>query len=258
MKDILAFLQNLPQIITIILLSFIGGLILLIAGLIIHAYKSGRKLKIWSFEIEGKSSIEGNVTASKEKEKKQHISTQEVSENEPQSITSRICLLGSKTWDIDEDKSKAKLNSIKFFYQCFIELMDRTPYGFNACGAEPWREIFYNHYCEKLRPFSKDQIQQVMQQVNNKVCWYWFPGDDLGFSYEPAFYHAVKTSSMEERLITEVQHSDVILALAGRTGTKNQVELLLKYHREKEHEVNFHTKIFGSGSPVNDGLLAEA
>lgn len=218
MGDLISFIKDLPQIVILLL---IGIIILFVFGIIIHAYISGRKIKIWKFEIEGPNQ---NLKIK---------SKQKLNKNLPS-----ICILGSTTKEIQA--SSEKTEKLKYFYKCFLQEVYRTPFGINTCGAEPLREVIFNFYCEKLYTHSKEQ----MESINNRIKWYWFPSDDLGFNYEPPFYNSKETENATDRLIEEVQNSNIILAFAGRTGTKTQVELLLNYHKNKKYGIDLEKKNF--------------
>lgn len=163
-----------------------------------------------------------------------------VADNEEVQPTSscyrRIALMGCTT-DVIE-KSTPKKQAIITFYKSLLEEVQRTPYGINACGAEPMRTAFREYYCEKLGSLSKSQIDDL----NNRVRWYWFKGDNRGFNYEPGFFGSRELSDIEERTIREVSESDIVVIFSGRTGTHNQLVQLLKYNSQQKHGVNFHEK----------------
>jgi len=238
MSEFFQWLSKNPIATNIVIATF-GVVVVAVVSMYVIAFIQGRSVSFWPLKI-GEST--DSETKSLEKQVKPKAND-----------VPRICILGSVTSET-EIPSK-KLESLKYFYKCFVRQMYRMPYGFNACGAEPWREIFYLTYCERLKTSSKSQ----MRQIDDKVCWYWFPGDDRGFNYEPAFYKSVETRNVQERLITEVTNSAVILALAGRTGTKTQVELLLSYHRQKKYGVDFGVKPFvllaWFGGSIKDFIL---
>ncbi len=167
---------------------------------------------------------------------RQHLKT--YSKQSSDTISERICIHGAITWDIQE--SPEKLEKLKYFYARFLKEMERTPYGFNLCGAEPWREVFFNHYCEQLKRYNKTQ----MSIIDNKVWWHWFSTDNEGFCKEPSFYRNIETQDAEERFIKELENSHVVLAMAGRTGTRDQLDKLLKCHEMKEYGVDFDNKPF--------------
>jgi len=178
---------------TNIVISIFGITILTVISMYVIAFIQGRSVSFWPLKI-GETS-DYPETKSLENRVKPKASD-----------VPRICLLGSIT--SETENSPEKMDGLKYFYKCFVQQMYTAPYGFNACGAEPWREIFYLTYCDRLKTSSKSQ----MKQIDDKVCWYWFPSDNRGFNYEPGFYKSVETRNVQERLITEVNNSTIVLA----------------------------------------------
>lgn len=222
MEYILEFIKDLIPSHNSIIIIIAAVIILFFMVILVHAYKSGRKIKIWKLEIEG-SDIK-------------NIEKKDINQKIIEYDNTRLSLLCSTSLKIQN--SIQKTNALKYFYEGLIKEITRTPYGINSCGAEPLRKVLFEDYCEKLYHATKSQIEEI----NKRVYWYWFPSDNIGFNYEPAFYNSLKTGNAKERLIKEVSNSKIIVALSGRTGTKSQIETLISYHQNRQHEIDLNQK----------------
>jgi hypothetical protein len=148
----------------------------------------------------------------------------------------RISLMGATTSDIEG--SPEKTEALKLFYRSLIEELERTPYGINSCGPEPFRSVAFENYARKLYVSSKAR----MADVNKRIRWYWFPEDQVGINEEPAFYDSRKTRDIKERTIQELADSALLVTACGRTGTRDQIEQVLRYHDARE--INLEAKPF--------------
>lgn len=205
---------------------FITGIIVIAVLLLVHAYITGREIKCGLFEIKRK--IEKPITIIPPNLQKV------TSKGNAQS--KRIMLLCGTTKEIEDSPTQSQ--ALHYFYKCFILEMERTPFGINTCGAEPLRKVIIDYYCEKLYHWSKQQINEI----HDKVRWYYFLTDTVGFNYEPAIYQAIATPGVRERTMMEYADSDIIVAFTGNKGLREQIERLLKYHKEGSHHVNLNRK----------------
>ncbi len=148
----------------------------------------------------------------------------------------RISLMCSTTHEIE--KSPEKEAALQIFYQSFISEIERTPICINTGGSEPLRSVILDGYARKLKTHSKPQLESL----NNKVRWYWYLGDTSGFGFEPPIYESRQTNNATERPIKEVLESNVVIAFTGETGTREQLERLIKYHTQKQYGIDFNRR----------------
>lgn len=148
----------------------------------------------------------------------------------------RISIHSSTTDEIQ--KSKEKTEALKLFYKSLITEIERTPFGINTCGPEPLRDVLIDYYCSKLRTHSKAQ----MDEINSRVRWYWRKGASIGINFEPALFENYEANNTSERRIMELTHSDIIIALAGRTGTRSNIEQIIEFHIQKKHNIDLEQK----------------
>jgi len=176
-----------------------------------------------------------NHTKDTKKEKNKNEESN-ISENEFIKTTKRICFLCSTTKEIEISVEQA--NGLRRFYEALLEKIYRTTYGINTCGAEPFRNVIFKHYCDKLANSSKPQ----MNQLQDRIRWYWFASDTVGWNVQPPFYNSVETGDHEERTLKEIKDSDIIIAFTGRLGGKMQLERILNYHKRNQHGVDLEQK----------------
>jgi hypothetical protein len=142
----------------------------------------------------------------------------------PGSSAPRLSLLGSTT---EEIKASEKLTAaLKDFYRQFIEDCIRYDLGINSCGSEPFLSVAYQFYYEKS--LRAGQNREWVEHHMDRIRWYWHPGGQGGVSFCPPVFESRKTAGVEERTRGEVEDSDLIVAVAGRTGTVRQLERILK------------------------------
>ena len=148
----------------------------------------------------------------------------------------RIALWGSSTTNIDGSKKKLKM--LKRFYSSLLKNLERTPYGLNSCGAEPVRRAFFERYCDRIYK----QPHGSSTDLNWRIRWYWFAADDRGLNYAPPYFDNVQAGNAVDRNLREMVDSDIIVALAGRTGTREQLQRVFRYHEDPDHWVDLRTK----------------
>ena len=214
-----------------IALGVVGIILVVILLIFVSAFIQGRSISFWPPQIGPKGAKSTAI-------KPPGSTSSKLSKY----VNPRVGLLGSTTFEIEKDKNKAI--ALERFYRCFWQEMERTPIGINTCGAEPLRSIILQSYCEKLPTASREQINAI----HDKVRWYWYPNVsdtyrfEYGYRFTPPIFNSVETANMIERTIREVNGSDLIVALTGRTGTREQLERLIKYNALHSHKINLNQK----------------
>jgi len=148
----------------------------------------------------------------------------------------RVGLICSTTSEIERDA--AKTQALARFYQQLFAEFERVPLCINTCGAEPLRRAFLDAYAEKLRCWSREQ----MRSFEPKVRWYWHRTARHGFGYQPPCFESWECTDRESRTLDEALGSSAIVALAGRSGTREQVERLLVEHKRKGSTLDLRTR----------------
>ncbi len=148
----------------------------------------------------------------------------------------RVSFMCSTTPEIE--KSPEKKVALQIFYQTIISEIERTPICINTGGSEPLRSVILDNYASKLKTHSKPQLESL----NNKVRWYWYVGDTSGFGFEPPVYESRQTNNAIERPIKEALESNIIIALTGQTGTREQIERLIQYHNQKQYGIDLNRR----------------
>jgi hypothetical protein len=150
----------------------------------------------------------------------------------------RIALMCSITEEIQADPRK--IEALKLFCRSFMEEVERAHYGINFCGAPPLREVLLDYYCEKLR--LPDIKKEQMEEFNKIVRWYWYKTDTVGFNFEPAYFESHEMPDAEQRTLGEVADADIIVVFTGRTGTRLEIEKILRFHKEHKRGVDLEHK----------------
>lgn len=141
----------------------------------------------------------------------------------PGNSAPRISLLGSTTEKISaSEELTAALNE---FYSQFIEDCNRFDLGINTCGSPPFLSAAYRFYYEKILKANRDR--EFAEHHKDRIRWYWHTGGKGGVNFCPPVFESRRTASIEDRLRREVDDSDLIVALAGRTGTVRQLDRIL-------------------------------
>ena len=145
--------------------------------------------------------------------------------------TARIALFASSTNKIinSDKKSEALIR----FYKTFFKEIERTTFGINTCGSQPIRQVIYEHYFEQLKSRSFESIQNIQE----RICWFWFQGDNSGFNYTPPIYKNVMTNNFNDRTEQEINNSNLLLAITGGTATLEQLKKIIEYHKSKKYDL---------------------
>jgi Predicted nucleotide-binding protein containing TIR-like domain len=147
-----------------------------------------------------------------------------------------ISLMGSPTPIIDSD-SERRLAYNRFWRQFVLEI-ERIPFGINTCAPEPLRSIFFDLAAERLHSWTDDQLRDFAQHV----CFIWRRGGTAGINYAPPLFSNVEVRSALERRFIEALRSDVVVAIAGRTGTFSALQELWDYHHSAPQKIDLKTK----------------
>jgi hypothetical protein len=59
------------------------------------------------------------------------------------------------------------------------------------------------------------------------VTWHWRKGASIGINFAPVAFEAVESSSSAERREREIGDANIVVAMAGRMGTRSYCESLL-------------------------------
>ncbi len=148
----------------------------------------------------------------------------------------RVALICSTTSEIESDSVKTE--ALARFYGHLFDAFMRTPLAINTCGAEPLRGAFLRAYGDKLLSWSAEQ----MRAFQPKIRWYWHSTAQHGFGFHPPCFESFKAADRESRTIDEALGSSAIVAFLGRTGTREQVERLLSYHENGNHELDLRER----------------
>jgi hypothetical protein len=148
----------------------------------------------------------------------------------------RITVIGSTSHSIEGDTDRTE--ALKQFYRTFFDELDRTPFGINTCGPEPIRTILYDLYRSRLETHSRSQMLDFEQRIR----WYWRKGGSVGLNHEPPVFYGVEAKDQTERREMEISEAAMILAIAGRTGTRDYLEELLAKHNDPSSDFTFDTK----------------
>lgn len=154
----------------------------------------------------------------------------------PQTSKDQIALLGSTSDEIEKDKKKKR--ALSKFYSKFVEEIERTPFGLSTCGPEPVRTVLFDLWRKKLDTHSKFQLEEFEQRVR----WYWRKGGPVGLNYVPPVFKSIEAKNQTERRKREVDESSIIVAIAGRTGTRDQLEELVARDNTPSDIFSFSSK----------------
>jgi hypothetical protein len=175
-----------------------------------------------------------------------------------------ISLMGGRTPTIDSDPER-QLAYNRFWRQLVLEI-ERTPFGINTCASDPVRSILFDLAAERLHRCTEDQLRDFAQ----RVCFIWRRGGTVGINYAPPLFSNIEVRSASERRLVEALRSDVMVAIAGRTGTFSALQELWDYHHSVPQKIDLKTKRlvlvgwFGGAAlefhkqACNDDLIAKA